>query len=249
MNKTYYVYKHTNRVNGKVYIGITSQKPRDRWDSGWGYQKNKHFWDAIQKYGWDSFDHEILFSELTPEEAFKKEQELIAEYDSRNYKKGYNCSTGGESGAVGCSGERHHMYGKHHTLESKAKISASKKGIPYSPERYSAFLENLDRNELRERAYRTIVGYNKGKHWSEEVKRKIAKSNLGQKRSDETRKLIGASRKKSVLQFSRDGEFIKEWDCAKTAAIELNIQAGHISKVCKGQRKTAGGFIWHYKHA
>ena len=139
------------------------------------------------------------------------------------------------------------MYGKHHTLESKAKMSASKKGIPYSPERYRTFLENLDRNELRERAYRTIVGYNTGKHFSDEHRQKIAESNRGLKRSEETRKRVGESHKKPILQFSRDGEFIKEWDCGKSASAELNIQAAHISKACKNQRKTAGGFIWSYK--
>ena len=141
LKRTYCVYKHTNRANGKVYIGVTSQRPRDRWDSGWGYQKNKHFWDAIQKSGWENFDHEILFRDLTQEEAFAKEQELILEYGSSDYRKGYNCSTGGECGAVGCSGEKHHMYGKHHTEETRKRISLSKQGVPWSQARREASLD------------------------------------------------------------------------------------------------------------
>lgn len=247
LKRTYCVYKHTNRSNGKVYIGITSQKPRDRWDSGWGYQKNKHFWDAIQKYGWDNFDHEILFSDLSPEEAFAKEQELILEFDSRDYRKGYNCSSGGECGAVGCSGERHHMYGKHHTPEARAKISAARIGIPWSEEHREACMSGYPAERRREAALRTIAGYNKGKIWDAESNRKRAESNRGQKRSKTTRERLSEVHKVPIVQYTVHGEFVREWDCGKTAAEALSIQAGHISKVCKNQRKTAGGFVWRYK--
>ena len=249
MERTYCVYKHTNKVNGKVYIGITSQRPTKRWDCGRGYQKNEHFWRAIEKYGWGNFDHEIICEGLPPEEAFRREQELILEYESQDYHKGYNVSSGGEGGATGLCGERHPMYGKHHSPETRAKLSASKTGVPYSPERYAAFLENLDREALRERAYQTIVGYNKGKPRDPETIRKIAESNRGQKRSLETRERVSAAKKIPILQFTVDGEFVQEWDSGKSAAEALAIHPGHISKVCKNQRKTAGGFVWKYKHS
>lgn len=92
--KTYSVYKHTNTVNNKCYIGITSQQPKSRWLNGYGYSKTQpKFYNAIKKYGWDNFKHEILFENLTLEEANKKEIELIAFYDS--CENGYNISTGG----------------------------------------------------------------------------------------------------------------------------------------------------------
>jgi hypothetical protein len=101
-NKQRCVYKHTNKLNGKVYIGQTCQEPRYRWgSSGSGYKHNPHFWSAIQKYGWDNFDHEILFDNLSPEKAIQQEAELIALYDSTNPNKGYNTSSGGESGLSG----------------------------------------------------------------------------------------------------------------------------------------------------
>ena len=246
MGKTYCVYKHTNRINGKIYIGITSQRPQKRWDCGRGYQSNKHFWDSIQKYGWESFDHEILFDNLDPEDAFRKEQELILKYGTQDYRKGYNCSSGGEGGATGLVGERHPRYGKHHTPETRARLSLANKGKKYSPERYANFLNTLDRDMLRERAYKTIVGYNNGRSRSEECRRKIAESNRGLKRSEETCKKIGESKRKSVYQMSSNGEILREWDSIKSASEVLNIQAGHISKVCKKQRKTAGGYIWRY---
>lgn len=94
------VYKHTNKINGKSYIGITSRKPEDRWGTnGYKYQSQKSkylcFSKAIQKYGWDNFTHEILFTGLTKEDACKKEKELISFYNSKA-PFGYNLTDGGE---------------------------------------------------------------------------------------------------------------------------------------------------------
>ena len=56
----YTVYMHTSPSN-KRYIGVTKQKPISRWRTdGSGYKHNKHFWNAIQKYGWDNFEHIII---------------------------------------------------------------------------------------------------------------------------------------------------------------------------------------------
>jgi predicted GIY-YIG superfamily endonuclease len=70
----YTVYQHKNKINGKVYIGITSQKLEQRWGSqGCNYKSSPHFYSAIQKYGWDNFEHNILF-DLTKEQACLKEK-------------------------------------------------------------------------------------------------------------------------------------------------------------------------------
>lgn len=58
MNGTYTVYMHTC-PNDKVYIGITKRKPSVRWNNGKGYQHNEYFSRAIEKYGWESFKHDI----------------------------------------------------------------------------------------------------------------------------------------------------------------------------------------------
>jgi hypothetical protein len=50
-----------------------------------------------------------------------------------------------------------------------------------------------------------------------------------------------------VLQYDKEMNFIKEWDSAKTAGIELNISDKHISSCMTGKRKTTHGFIWKYK--
>ena len=52
---------------------------------------------------------------------------------------------------------------------------------------------------------------------------------------------------KVVLQYSKDGKLLKEWDCISNAEKENMITHGKISAVCKGKRKSAGGYIWKYK--
>ncbi len=93
--KNWTVYKHTC-PNGKVYIGITSLEPPMRWRNGYGYKGNRHFWNAILKHGWDNIEHEILYSNLTKEEACQKEIELIAKYKSNDPDYGYNRAIGGD---------------------------------------------------------------------------------------------------------------------------------------------------------
>ena len=97
----YSVYKHTC-PNGKVYIGITGDSPQNRWGNGAKYAHNKHFTSAIKQYGWDNIKHEILFDNLTREEACQKEVDLISLYNSNNREFGYNKSVGGEKSSIGC---------------------------------------------------------------------------------------------------------------------------------------------------
>lgn len=109
--KTYTIYMHKNKINGKVYIGQTSQRPQKRWDNGNGYKTSSKFYNAIVKYGWDNFEHIILYTDLTLDEANQKEQELIKQYRSCEDKFGYNITSGGHNFT--------------HSEETKRKISIS----------------------------------------------------------------------------------------------------------------------------
>lgn len=81
-NNKWCVYKHTS-PSGGIYIGITKQNPIVRWNNGFGYKRNPHFYNAIQKYGWNNFQHEIIFSNLTQEEAENYEKIFIAKYRTK----------------------------------------------------------------------------------------------------------------------------------------------------------------------
>ena len=104
----YCVYCHTNTKNGKRYIGMTSQNPERRWQNGHGYDRTC-FGEAVKKYGWDSFTHEILASGLTQQEACRYEIAYITEYRSNDPEHGYNVSSGGKTCdlLVGKYGEEH----------------------------------------------------------------------------------------------------------------------------------------------
>lgn len=95
--KTYILYMHKNKTNNKVYIGITSQTLANRWGSDGRRYKTQPFYKAIEKYGWDNFEHIILKENLSKIEAEKLEQEYIKRYKSNNKKYGYNVTDGGES--------------------------------------------------------------------------------------------------------------------------------------------------------
>ena len=118
------VYMHTNKENGKVYIGITSRTLDDRCrKNGSGYSKHQiAFKRAIQKYGWDNFEHIIIEEQLTEIEAKQLEVEMIASYKSncnryKNPTYGYNMTDGGD----GC-------IGANLSEETRKKMSIAKKG-------------------------------------------------------------------------------------------------------------------------
>ena len=121
--KKYILYCHTNKINGKKYIGITSTKPEKRWQNGKGYSHNSHFYAAILKYGWDAFLHEIWYTDLTVDEANELEIAMIEKYSSADREFGYNIDLGGnQTGKVSEEtkkkhrenqlGEKSHWYGK-----------------------------------------------------------------------------------------------------------------------------------------
>ncbi|MBR0090231.1 MAG: GIY-YIG nuclease family protein [Lachnospiraceae bacterium] len=103
--KNYCVYCHTNKINGKKYVGMTRMKPTSRWANGKGYRNQPVFFEAINTVGWHNFTHEVLYTDLSKDEAEKLEVELIKEFNSASEEHGYNVDFGGMSGAK--FGEEH----------------------------------------------------------------------------------------------------------------------------------------------
>lgn len=118
--KLFTVYCHINKINGKRYVGITSQQPEKRWNNGKGYKATTRFYSAIKKYGWDNFTHQILCTNVTKDEAIIKEKFLIYTWNLTDKRYGYNMTEGGEI---------HSYKGRKHTEETKRKISESHQGI------------------------------------------------------------------------------------------------------------------------
>lgn len=125
---TYTVYAHKNLKNEKYYVGMTSQEPKKRWNSGFGYQTNSKMWNDIQNSDWNSdWVHGILGKFTDKNEALKYEAFLIAMLDS--VENGYNTSEYG-SGDFKRS-EKHRkrisesMTGRVFSEEHKKKLSES----------------------------------------------------------------------------------------------------------------------------
>lgn len=245
----YIVYKHTTPIN-KVYIGITSQDSSERWRKGEGY-RSQMFYKAIQKYGWGNIKHEILFENLTKEEAEQKEIELIHRYKSNHKNYGYNIENGGNS------------IGKH-SEETKKKIGMKNKGKIVSEESRMLMSRNhADVSKSKNPFW--------GKHFTDEQKQKLKENHKGKQaaernpmfgkhHTEKTRilqsenrkgKCLGSSNHKSkeIEQFSINGDFIKRFECIRDVERDLNLAKGggsHISACAKGKLKSAYGYIWKY---
>lgn len=89
--RRYCVYTHINKTNQKRYVGMTGLKPKVRWgNNGSGYKNQPDFFNDIQQYGWDGFEHVIIYSHLTKEEAQEKEIALIKMCRTYESEHGYN---------------------------------------------------------------------------------------------------------------------------------------------------------------
>lgn len=135
--RSYCVYKHIS-PSGKIYIGMTCQPPENRWMNGHGYAGNDYFSKAIQKYGWGAFNHEIVCSNLSKEQAEQLEVKLIAKYKSnqRANRSGTNHPMYGTHLSKVArkhlsdinTGTNHPQFGTHRSYETKRKISEAQKG-------------------------------------------------------------------------------------------------------------------------
>lgn len=218
----YTVYQHKNKINGKVYIGITSREPEDRWGAnGCNYKSSPHFYSAIRKYGWDNFEHNILFKNLTKEQACIKEQELISNFNSMNREFGYNCTSGGEIFILNEDARKKKsisMIGNKNSLghpcseEKKLKISNAQKGRK---------LTEQHKEKL------SIAATKRQVPCSEEKKKKLSEN---------------YPNKKKVYCEELDKVFDSVQQCGK----ELGISATNISKLCNGKGKTLKGYHLKY---
>lgn len=93
------IYKITNLVNNKVYIGLTTTSLQKRWNTHKciSKQKNSHLYNAMKRYGIHNFSIEQIDSTNDFKKLGELERYYIALYDSQNPEKGYNITAGGES--------------------------------------------------------------------------------------------------------------------------------------------------------
>ena len=220
------MYKHTNKANGKCYIGTTSQRPEARWKHGEGYKSCRLFYRAIQKYTWDGFEHEILYTNLSKSEAEALEISLIMQNKASDPQSSYNLTNGGR-GISGCT----------MSDEAKRKISLARKGKYCGKNscNYGKHLSEQTRKKMSEAKRTAYCGAGNpfyGMHHTDETKKKISETKLAN----------GTWNDKPVR-------------CIDTGIVYRSISAAFrdtgcdgsaIGKCCTGKLKTSHGLHWEF---
>ena len=174
-----YVYKITNTVNGKAYIGISTHEPEKRRIkdhlSGHG---NRIIANAVKKYGKDAFTYEVLESNVFPEFLPDLEVAYITNFNTVA-PHGYNLTSGGDHAR--------------HSEETRRKMSEAHKGRKLSEE-HRRKLSEAHKNPSEETRRKMSEGQ-KGRKLSEETRRKISKANKGKTRSEEHCRKLSEARK------------------------------------------------------
>lgn len=231
--KKYIVYLHVNKINGKIYVGITRQEPNIRWRNGNGYRNNIYFNKAINKYGWNSFEHIIVFKNIPKDLACIEERLLIKRYRKQGIC--YNIANGGEGSQAFPEEAKEKLrkyvgplasqYGKEHTLEQR--------------QHQSEVMKELWKEQREHRLHMLLTRM---------VKKGPENGMYGRKPSEKCINRMKEIFSKPVLMIDKiTGNVLKEFPSASEAERFLNKKGHHISCCCNGKRKTAYGYKWRYK--
>jgi group I intron endonuclease len=257
-SKMGYIYKITNTLNNKCYIGITTKNnPNDRWREHINSIKYDNgcplLVRAFNKHGIDNFKFEVIII-CFDEDLYEYEKDYILKYKSFG-PNGYNAHPGGEFGG--------NFKGRKHSAETKLKI-----GIKSS--------EYNSKEEVKQKKRENMIQFNKTHNIGELMRKSIkwqeSKKNtrIRKELSDETKSKISKSVKlhfdnngtsinkkkhseimtkingRKIIQYSKDGQYINIFDSIILASKASGIGRCSIQANAAGRSNTAGGFIWKY---
>lgn len=235
---------HINKINGKIYVGITKQKAEERWRNGKGYKHCILFYRAIQKYGWDGFEHIIFASHLTKEEAMNMEKILIQNLQTRDVDYGYNISEGGDAPQLSEETKKkisethigilNPMFAVSHTEEWKNLLSKRMSGEK-NPN-YGKKHSDATRKKISEALK------NKHTHLSDEQKSHL-RDIMKDKMKGRPRPEGGGRKPKPVVCVETNEVFESVADAARAKDIKSKT---NICSCLKGKAKTCGGYHWEY---
>lgn len=208
-----WIYKITNLVNNKIYVGLTSKTIQKRFEQhkklSIKYKQGSKIsllYLAMRKHGISNFIIEPLKECFSKEDLIKQEIYFIALLDSRNHDIGYNITRGGTGGDCTSThpnkkdiykragnnkrGEKNGFYGKHHTEETKQKLSLTHVGRKASEEAKQKMSLALQGREITwgDKISEAKMGAGNamyGLHHSEEHKKAISEKLKGVSKSPE----------------------------------------------------------------
>ena len=235
------VYKITNIITGKRYVGQTVQSLKQRWDKHCNEKRCLALANAIRKYGKENFEIKVLTYCNSIEEMNHREIYYIKLFKTLA-PNGYNLTHGGLNGkhtektkkTIGDKqrGNKNHNFGKKASIETRLKQSNSHKGRVKTPE---------------ERLKLSIA--NTGKIFSEERKLNISKALIGKPLSEELKRkiFIGCQNSKLVKLRKRKVLCIENnyiYESISDAARALNTTSGKICAVINGTRNHTKGYTF-----
>ena len=228
-----YVYVHINKINKKAYVGQTIQAPEKRWANGKGYIESTYFYNAIQKYGWDNFEHIILEEGLfTLEELNNKEKYWISFYDSLN--NGYNLREGGNNSKLT---EEHKTKIQHSNAQTLGHpVICLNTGIIY--ESVNAAKRDTGAEHIESCCNGILKSAGKDAQGNALIW-KYVKDYTGKE------KIIIRPQKRAKSKVLCVETNI-EYNSAKDAERDTGVDSGSIGRVCNGKRKSAGGYHWKW---
>lgn len=221
--KNYIIYMHTNKLNGKFYIGQTCQDMKKRAGSnGSRYRMCERFYEAIKEYGWDNFEHTVLFSGLSANEANELEEELITNTRSYDSSIGYNIALGGS----GMTSERSKALWAN--PEYRVRISEANKA-KWADEEYHKERSDLYKEQWKDPEKRKRRSVQAVKRWADESFHEKARKAV----------LEACATKVRCIET---GEI---FDAIVDACKKYNIHHSNlIRSIRKGCR--SGGYHWEY---
>jgi len=233
------IYKITNLINKKVYIGQTTRSFNDRINDYKRELGNEYINNAFKKYGWDNFDFTIIDSAQTINELNSKEIRYIIEYKSNEKEFGYNILSGGKNASPG--------------IETLNKMSKAHLGKKQTQEWINKRIAKAGTENAKK------YGKKKTKKDSEELSKKSPKYWLGKKRNVETIKKISETKKNNELSSKQKEilekkvylknpqtlELINSFDSTKKASKATGVHQSTISRWCNNG-KIKDGIFWTY---
>ena len=235
MYNSYIVYKHTF-PSSKVYIGITKFDPKYRWlNNGRGYKTQTTFFNAIIKYGWINFKHEILYKNLSEEQALDKEEELIQQYKSYDRRYGYNIS----------------LRGPKYGAFIKERIIKSRR-LPIAPlpnwKNRGKIVHKKDANGTIIRTYRSIHELAVDLNTPVETLRTRLNKYKTLIYNDYIYEYAKVQVPK-VEMLDLSGEHIKTFNSLSEAYKYINrVNKGGITEVCTGKKSSYVGYKWRFRY-
>ena len=229
----YTVYCHENKSNGKLYFGITKCSTRRRWGNGRGYKTQHIFGKAIEKYGWDGFEHIILYTGLSEAEAKQMEIDLIREFRTQDRRYGYNITAGGDDTPI-VRGEDSPVSRPILIFNLDGSFDAE---FPTLTE--AAEYLGVSRGTVCE-----VARGNRGTTAGHFCMYKDECDNPCKQPPRQFRDM--SAKFKPVSQYDLDGTYIQSFDSIVEASAKTGIKRADISAVMAGRQHEAHGFQFRY---